>query len=312
MERKVLAAVDGSHHSLDAVRYLGSTFGQVEDFKIVLMHMMAAPPPGLVQDARTSGDALAKLKMFQSKLKRQAESVVERCWEELVRSGVPADRIERRLASARGGVAKSIVFEAQNGLFDALVVGRRGLGRFQELFIGSVSQKIVHEAQSIPVWVVDGAALGKNILVALDGSDDSFRAVDHVGFIASRHPELKITLCHVSTSLARDCPLEMDEELRRLDEELLHREENRCLETFFTEAIKMLTEQGVPRDSIDVHFKSKRLEIARAILEDARENDCRTVVIGRRGVSKAKDVFLGSITTRVIQGAQDLAVWVIV
>lgn len=311
MERKVLAAVDGSNHSLDAVRYLGSTFNNAPEFKIMLMHMMAAPPPGLSQDARTSGDSLAKLKLFQGKLKKQAEQVIDRCRDELVRSGIGPERIETRIADARGGVAKSIVFEAQNGLFDALVMGRRGLGRLQELFVGSVSQKVVREAQSVPVWLVDGDALGNRILVALDGSEDSFRAVDHVGFIASRHPELDIILCHVSASLARACPLQMDEELRRLEAELIAEEKERCLETFFLQAIQMLTEAGVPRDRVTVHFKSRGLEVAGAILDDARQTGCNTVVIGRKGVSKAKDMLLGSITSRVIQGAKNLAVWVI-
>lgn len=312
MQRKVLAAVDGSHHSMAALRYLGSTFGSVDSFHIVLLNMISAPPPVLLQEARTKGEALAKLKMLRGRMRVRAEEVLDRSQEELEKAGIPTERIERTISEARGGTAKSIIFEAQNNLYDALVMGRRGMGRFQEMFVGSVSQKTVAEAQTVPVWIVDGDALGDKVLVALDGSEDSFKAIDHVGFIVSRHPEIEVILCHVSSSLARACPLEMDDELKRLEEEMLKAEEDRCMSTFFNQARKMLLEHGVADDQITIHFRTKGLETARAILADARETKAGTVVIGRRGVSRTRDVLLGSITSRVVQGASDLAVWVVV
>jgi nucleotide-binding universal stress UspA family protein len=48
----------------------------------------------------------------------------------------------------------SIVEEARARNFSTIVVGRRGLSRVEEFFIGRVSNKIVHMARDKAVWVV--------------------------------------------------------------------------------------------------------------------------------------------------------------
>jgi len=312
VERKVLIAVDGSVNALKAVRYVGRTFAPVEDFKVVLLHLLPAPPQILAQEARTDPASLKRLKTLEGKNRRQSEKVIGRAEEELARTGLTPDRIEKLVRPTKDGVAREIVFEAQNGLYDSLILGRRGLGRLQELFIGSVSQKCLQAVKSIPVWIVDGEAHGRKILIALDGSEDSFRAVDHVGFIAARHPELTILLLHVSSSLAQYCTLGFDEEVQAIEEETILMEEDYCMRNFFGQAREMLVRAGVPASRIEVRFQAKSMDIARSILQAAKEEDCKTIVVGRTGVSKARELFLGSVTNRLIQAAADRAVWVIV
>ena len=45
-----------------------------------------------------------------------------------------------------GDPAKEIVAVAKEGGFDVVVVGHRGSGRIREMFMGSVSEKVVHSA----------------------------------------------------------------------------------------------------------------------------------------------------------------------
>jgi len=311
MERKVLIAIDGSTQSLKAVRYVGRTFGPVEGFRVDLLHLIKGAPPFLVQEAKTDPHALARLKTIQAKVRRQGEDFLAQAREEAARSGIDPERVTARQAEIKTGLAKDIVFEAQNGLYDALVMGRRGLGRVQEMFMGSVSSQCVELAKSVPVWLIDGQVDSDKVLLALDGSEDSFRAVDHVGFILARHPRLTATLVHVSTSLAAYCSLEEDEELARIQEELLKKEEDYCLTNYFGRAIKMLTEAGVDRDRIQVNFIPKSVELARTILKEARDGGYGTIVVGRRGLSGLKGLLLGSVSNRIIQGGQDMAVWVV-
>ncbi len=311
MDRSVLIAVDGSHNSLQPVRYVARTFGQVPDFKAVLLNVIKAPPSFLVQEAKSDAQALTKLKQMEAKVKNECQAVLDRAHEEMVRAGMPAERIGKRMVRSNSGLAKDIVFEAQNGLFDALVVGRRGLGLVQEVLLGSVSQQIIDLAKSIPVWVVDGEPAGAKVLVALDGSEDSFKAVDHLGFILAGHLEAHISLVHVSTALADYCTFDDESELDELELELLKKEEDYCLTHYFSKAVKMLTEAGVERDRIQVEFRVKKLDLARTILKVGEETASGTVVVGRRGASRIKGLLLGSVSNKIIQAGKDKAVWIV-
>ncbi len=311
MERSVLIAVDGSHNSLQPVRYVARTFGPVPDFKAVLLTVIKAPPTFLVQESKTDAQALAKLKQMEAKVKRAGDAVLDKAREEMIRAGMPEERIGQKAIRTTTGLAKDIVFEAQNGLFDALVVGRRGLGKVQEMLLGSVSQQIVDLAKSVPVWVVDGEPKGAGVLVALDGSEDSFKAVDHVGFILAGHPQARISLVHVSTALADYCTFDHESELDELELELLKKEEDYCLTHYFSRAIKMLTEAGVEKDRIQVEFRVKKLDLARTILKVGDEVGSGSVVLGRRGVSRLKGLLLGSVSNKIIQSGRHRAVWVV-
>ena len=219
--------------------------------------------------------------------------------------------IHRAATEAVGDSAVTIVREAENRLYDALVMGRRGLGRVQGMFLGSVSQKVIQRARSVPVWLVDGETLGDRVLVALDGSEGSFKAVDHVGFMLTHYPEKEIILFHSDTELAKYCNLDVDAETAGFESELLHKAEDQCLETFFARAVKMLVEAGVDPDRIEIVFRAKRLDASRAILAEAKERGCGAVVIGKSAAGRTKELLIGSVTSRVVQGGSDMAVWVV-
>lgn len=311
MQRKVLIAVDGSVESLMACRYIGYAMASDPEFEADLMHIIPAMPPILVQEARTSGQALIRMKQTMAKGRNRAEAVLSRAEEELIRAGMTKPRIGRVVTEAKGDVALTLVREAENGLYDALVSGRRGLGRVQEMFIGSVSQKVIQKARSVPVWLVDGETLGHKVLVALDGSEGSFKAVDHVGFMLARYPDKEIILFHSDTELAKYCRLDVDDELADFESELLKKAEDQCLKTFFARAVKILTETGVDPGRIEIVFRAKRLDASRAILAEAKERGCGAIVIGKSAAGRAKELFIGSVTSRVVQGGSDLAVWVV-
>lgn len=311
MERKVLIAVDGSLHSNRAIRYVGRTFKDLDEFKVDLAHLIKGAPPFLVKEARSSGTALAKVKKIEAKEKASGQAILDKAAAELGKQGFTGDRIDSKLLRIRTGVAKELVMEAQNGLYDALVVGRQGKGLVQEMIMGSVSLQCVELAQSVPVWVIDGEPDPDRVLVALDGSEDSFRAVDHVGFIMARHPSMRATLIHVSTALAAYCSLDEDEELTEMEEELIAQEEDYCLRNYFGKAIRMLGRAGVETERIEVNFVAKGLELSRSILKEAAAGNFGTIVVGRKGTSRIKGLLMGSVSNRILQAGQDRAVWVI-
>jgi hypothetical protein len=63
--------------------------------------------------------------------------------------------------------------------------------------MGSVSTNVLEHSQFIPIWLVDEEITSDKILVAVDGSESSLRAIDHISFMVMGNSNAKVTLLHV-------------------------------------------------------------------------------------------------------------------
>jgi len=72
----------------------------------------------------------------------------------LVLAGFDENRIEEKIITGVYSRAGAIVEAAEAGDYGAIVVGRKGLSRVQEFFMGQVSMKVIHEGKKFTVWMV--------------------------------------------------------------------------------------------------------------------------------------------------------------
>jgi nucleotide-binding universal stress UspA family protein len=88
----------------------------------------------------------------------QQKALLQRALQEakdtLRNAGFEEKNIQIRLETEKKGVARAILEEIRSGC-DLVVLGRRGIGRVQEFFMGSVSQKVVNSARDISILLVD-------------------------------------------------------------------------------------------------------------------------------------------------------------
>jgi nucleotide-binding universal stress UspA family protein len=82
------------------------------------------------------------------------ETFLERAVGRLEKAGLRPDRISTKTVSGVASRAKAIIEEANNGGYGTIVVGRRGLSRVEEFFMGRVSNKVMQLAKEMAVWVV--------------------------------------------------------------------------------------------------------------------------------------------------------------
>jgi nucleotide-binding universal stress UspA family protein len=307
MEKKLLLAIDGSKNSLLALDYVTHLFQCGPDIKIVLFHVLPPIPPIYKEEALMDRVTQKYLNNWKVKQQEAIETILHRSRERLIKTGWPEDQIEIRAQEKRVGVARDILFEAQKGLYDAVVVGRRGLSAVQQMFLGSVSIKIIQGAKTIPIWVIGGRVTNHKILVALDGSENATRAVDHLAFIleSCRKEAIQVLLLHVwpgfiTVSGPRLVPHLPDRKKY---------EENTAF--FFKKAEEMILEAGLPGKQVEKKIYLKGMDIGKAILSEADKGGYGTLVLGRRGLSKAKEFLMGSISTKILQQAADKAVWII-
>ncbi|PMP97903.1 MAG: hypothetical protein C0169_01680, partial [Thermodesulfobacterium geofontis] len=170
--------------------------------------------------------------------------------------------------------------------------------------LGGVTHKLIFSSP-IPVWLVRGESWNKKILVSLDLGETGLRLVDYVSFIFSNHKEAKITFFHVFYPFLDLKHFEGD------IEKLVELTENEEYKEFFTKIKRIIIENGMPVEKINFKFKRSFLGPAGEIIREAKKGNYTTVVVGKRGKGKMKEIFLGSVSQKIISYFEDRTVWVV-
>ena len=311
MEKKLLLAIDGSKNSLTALDYVGRLFKNCPETTLVLFHVLPPIPP--IYKEESSMDPMAQKHLAQWKEKQQEaiEGVLKKSKERLIKSGWPESQIQIRAQEKRIGIARDILFEAEKGIYDAVVIGRRGLSKVVELFLGSVSNKVIQGANELPVWVVGKKSADSKILVAVDGSENSKRAVDHLSFIlgSCKDERMEILLLNIRPGFITLSGPRVYPNLSAFPGSKDDYEKK--IIPFLDECEEMLLEAGIAPRQIKRKIVLKSADIGKAVLSEAQKGGYETIVVGRRGISKAQEFFMGSISHNILQQAGDKAVWIV-
>ena len=146
----------------------------------------------------------------------------------------------------------------------------------------------------------------KKILLAIDGSECAKKAVTYVAEQFSDMKNLKITLLSVlpylATSLWDDGHI-LTEEERNERKKVVDRwmkNQQLKLEPIFTDAFGILTRAGIKPEQIETKAITDSMDVADSILEETRNGGYQTLVMGRRGLSPAKRLLIGSVTSKII------------
>jgi len=309
MEKKILVAVDTSNHSEKAVQYAAEIYDTLKDVKFTLMHVQPAISEYILDEAKKSPGAQTELAKVMRKNNDASQQLLDKLRQKLTGAGVSASGIEITTRPQMLGVAKDILDYSVAGSFDALILGRRGLSGLAEYFVGSVSSNIVNNSDYIPVWLVDEKAPSKNIMVAVDGSESSLKAVDHLAFMVGGNPDLKISFLHVTPRLTDVCPVDFGDSDTEALEEVIRQGDKDCIDRFFSHALKRLKEAGIQESQIEVNSTEGLYRAGKAIMAAYREGKFGALVVGRRGTGKK--FFTGSVSRYLLDHFSEGALWVV-
>jgi nucleotide-binding universal stress UspA family protein len=157
----------------------------------------------------------------------------------------------------------------------------------------------------------------KKMLIAIDGSESSVRAVTYAAEQFSGLDDLQITLLHVLPY--PPAPLWDDGHIPT-KEEKVEREKaiERWLagqrvksEPLFDKAISIITRHGIAANRIGKKMISDSTDVAGSIIEEAADGGYQTLVLGRRGLSAVKKFLMGSVTAKVISHGAGMAICVV-
>ncbi|HUI44779.1 MAG TPA: universal stress protein [Nitrospirota bacterium] len=146
------------------------------------------------------------------------------------------------------------------------------------------------------------------MLIALDESPSAMKAVEYVAQQFGRSDDIEVSLVHVLPNLPAIfwdeghilSENEKQDRKKVVDKWLLAQKAK--IEPLFNKAANMLAAKGMPAARIRTKFVSDSTDIADSILEEARDSDCRAIIVGRSHHSP-KHV-LGTVAGRIAgQGA---------
>ena len=158
------------------------------------------------------------------------------------------------------------------------------------------------------------------ILLAVDESENSDRVVQYVGSLLSRTPDLTLTLFHVLKPMPRGLLEHGGSENPAAEAQLsaqLHSEQEAWIRKeseaechVLKKACETLKQSGFDMTRVDLKFGHED-DVARNILEEARSGHHETIVVGRHGTSRIKQIFGGGVTDKLLRDAKGFAIWVV-
>lgn len=308
MEKHILLALDDSIHSKHAVEYAARMAENVVDLNVTLLCVQPSVSLFLADEAKKDPKARAALETMTRKNAEKAREVLEGYKALLMERGMDGARVIIRTRPKKLGLARDILEVAEDGQYDAIVVGRRGVSKLQEMFSGSVTANLLEHSRIIPVWVVDGQVKNDRVMLAVDGSESALKAVDHLSFMYEKTTGVMFTLVHVAPKLKNYCEIDFGEETKEL-EDVIIQGDKRCVENFMVHAYSEFKAAGIEKDRIEIRELSGSRNVGKALLAEAERGDYGAVVFGRRGVGKA--FFMGSVSNYLINKLSNRALWLI-
>ena len=158
------------------------------------------------------------------------------------------------------------------------------------------------------------------ILIAIDDSEHSARALRYVGTLLRDARDVHVTLFHVLKPMPREllehggsedprAEVRLAEELQQ-DQETWVRAQSMIEYPILLNALELFGKTGFPLDRVTLKFGHED-DIAHTILDEASNGGYETIVVTRHGSNGIKRFFCGGITDRLLRETHGVTLWVV-
>ena len=300
MQTRLQVGVDGSEPALAAVSYVGSIAADVPTVQVRLIHVSPPVPPWLHErgftyepfDGHVPKRFVDQVETWRDHQRDRAERIVDQAREALLKTGVPANRVEVKIEE--GGSqhpSRELRVTAQRDGYDTVVVGRRGVAMWREFAFGGTTENLLRYPIGLHLWIIEpepSPSGVRDFLIGIDGSDNGMRAVDYLASTLGGSDSFHVTLAHVPRRRS-------NEEARRI----------------LDGAYERMRSKGFGPEQVETRILDAAMPTSDALLKDAADNDRETIVIGRRGRSTLREFIFGGVTERLLRYPIGHSVWVV-
>ena len=290
MKKHFLATVSNDYDQLTGLEFVCSFFKKLSEHQVTLLHICRL-------DAGNTNKALLEMwehpdERVSGKPTIGARKALDKATEMLSQSKMSVDSMMTKTFAERYGKIKDILNESSSGLYDAIILGKRASYTLQWFFerpADETAKAIIQDSSlNTPLWICPEPESGrKNVLVCVDGSEESFRAVDHVGYILSLQDQQNITLFMVDNGSGLNS------------------------DTIFQKSIKILGDHAIANERIRTET-TWGLNIAGTITSYAEKNNFAAIAAGLHGVNEGfmkRMSLAGGTTSSLIERAEKVALW---
>lgn len=288
MKRHLLVTVSEDKSALFGIRFVGRFFENKESVRITLYYTAPRPQTG-DRDTPSYFHSTESGPDYR-KQEQKGNTALHEAKKLLLKYGFSDDAVEEKLSFRQQSKAGDIIQEAESGLYDAVVLGRRGLSRLEALLDDSVGQGLMDRKFTAPFWICRRPGQDRSgVLLCVDGSPQSYSMTDHVGFILGNETAHDVILLRIEHS----------------DDDSAESEE------IFKESKTLLQDNDVPEERI--RTKTVRSDnVVRSILSEVETENAAVAAVGRTGAGAGllQKMFMGSVSQALFKEISGAALWI--
>jgi nucleotide-binding universal stress UspA family protein len=313
MLRRVLIATDGSDNALKSASYVAGLYRGDPDIEVTLLHVYPAIPP-IYREGQHDPQIRKQFMAWKTKKEEEAERYISEASSVFQKEGMEDAHIVGKHHPQAVGVARDIIWEADAEGYDAVVIGLKGLGRIEEFFLGSITNKLLDLSVDHPLWVVEGSVTSRRVLISMDETEQTIELARYAGKMLKGLEVTKILLYHCCAPFSE---VLTEADMEGLDEigKRYAEQKRQAMAQFFDEATNVLTNCGIDKSLIESRFHfdpsvtDKR--VSKSILSVVKKEQIGTVVMGRKGSTRAREYRMGSVCQRTLGGSRNCAIWIV-
>ena len=308
--KKILVAVDCSNESISTVNYVSKMMPPAQT-EVTLFHVFSKIPEAFwdVEKSRESDLWMDKIKALEVEHGKTVRTFMKNARQTFLDNNFREQFLTIEVQNRARGIARDILAESKQD-YDMLVMGSTGTSQLNGAPIGSVANKVLGTLSSLPICVVAGNPNIQNIMVAMDGSESSMRAVDYL--CASLNGiKREVILFHAmrrigfpESSTVKANPFEEIEKA-------VWEDARKLIEPSMEKAKARLADVGLNDDDIILKIVTGVPSRAKALVEEAKNANCGSIIVGRTGISRVEDFNIGRVCQKVLHRAKDISVWVV-
>jgi len=306
----LLLPIDGSNETLLPIQFVRRLYPRLDRINLILCYFK--PPLSPIHKQRsTSKEMAAKKKEAIKTREEESRAALEHAKSFLIESGFSPEFIQEHVQEKAMSAAHHTCQLADIKKVDAVLVQKRVSSQLEGFLRDDPRDALLQHCIVSPIWFTAGDIDPSRAIIGLQGEDASLRAVDHAAFMLA-DTETRIDLVHVSDAVSQRITSPVDEYSGAL-QEWFKTAAGRVMSRFIQEACGILKDAGIAaaRTRIDLlPGSAKEGKVALRVLSHAREEGIGIVVLGHSSPEGVWSFLKTSVTKRILDEFQNMAVWV--